>query len=422
MSPQAWIALATVAAVLGASGLIFSGVISLPEAAASVAQAQGTLTLLFGIMVVVQAMESTGAFPVLAHRLMEVARGEGRRLLLGLVLLTAALGAVLPNAATVLLIGPLLPPLAREMELDPRPLLILLVLTANSSGLLTVIGDPATYLVASQIGLGFLAYGRQVASAGVLSLLMVLLTLPWLYRSTWRLRRPALRQEAPQLLHPRVFSVMLALVLAMLPLFLWGEELPVPLRPGATALAAAAVSLAVVHRSGVVSVERLLSRLDWSTLLYFIGLFVLIGGLERQGVLASAAVGFSGLISSDSGAGPQWLLLSSAAASSLVPNIPLLATLTPVLLESSRQAGLLSAAGAVPQALLPSFFALMLGVTLGGNATMIGASANLVVAGIGRMEGCPISFRQWLGFGIPTVLLQLAASALWLQQLPSPPG
>ncbi len=166
MSPQAWIALATVAAVLLASGLIFSGVISLPEAAASVAQAQGTLTLLFGIMVVVQAMESIGAFPVLAHRLMEVARGEGRRLLLGLVLLTAALGAVLPNAATVLLIGPLLPPLAREMELDPRPLLILLVLTANSSGLLTVIGDPATYLVASQIGLGFLAYGRQVASAG----------------------------------------------------------------------------------------------------------------------------------------------------------------------------------------------------------------------------------------------------------------
>ncbi len=91
---------------------------------------------------------------------MKASQGEGRRLLLGLVLLTSAICAWLPNAATVLLIGPLLPPLARELDLDPRPLLILLVLTANSAGLLTVIGDPATYLVASQIGLGFLAYGQ----------------------------------------------------------------------------------------------------------------------------------------------------------------------------------------------------------------------------------------------------------------------
>ena len=424
MSPQAWIALATAlavlgatasgwtqltaAALLGASVLIFSGVISLPEAAASVAQAQGTLTLLFGMMVVVQALEATGAFVVLAHRLMEGARGEGRRLLLGLVLLTTALGAVLPNAATVLLIGPLLPPLAREMELDARPLLILLVLTANSAGLLTVIGDPATNLVASQIGLGFLAYGRQVASAAVLSLLMLLLTLPWLYRRIWRLRRPALQRLAPRLLHPRVFALLLAVVVGMLPLFLWGEELPVPLKPGATALAGAALSLVVVHRSGMVSVEGLLSRLDWSTLLYFIGLFVLIGGLERQGVLALAATALAGL---SSGGDSQLLLLSSAAASSVVPNIPLVAMLMPVLLESTA-----------PQALSPSLLALMLGATLGGNATSIGASANLVAVGIGRLQGCPISFRLWLGFGIPTVLLQLAASALWLQQWPPAMG
>ncbi|MCX5931648.1 MAG: hypothetical protein NTW83_07425 [Cyanobacteria bacterium] len=194
---------------------------------------------------------------------------------------------------------------------------------------------------------------------------------------------------------------MLALVVLMLTLFLWGDELPVPIRPGATALAAAALSLAVVHRSRVVSVERLLSRIDWSTLLYFIGLFVLIGGLERQGVLALAAAAFSGLISGSAEAGTRWLLLSTAAASSLVPNTPLLATLTPV---------------------LSGFFALMLGVTLRGSATMIGAWANLVAAGIGRQEGCPISFRLWFGFGIPTVLMQLAASALWLQQWPAPAG
>ncbi|EAQ74905.1 MULTISPECIES: SLC13 family permease [unclassified Synechococcus] len=438
MSPQAWIALATAvavlmatatgltqftaAALLGASLVIFTGVISLPEAASSVAQAQGTLTLLFGMMVVVQALEATGAFPVLAHRLMKASQGEGRRLLLGLVLLTSAICAWLPNAATVLLIGPLLPPLARELDLDPRPLLILLVLTANSAGLLTVIGDPATYLVASQIGLGFLAYGQQVASAGALSLLMVLLTLPWLYRSTWRLRLPALQLEAPRLLHPWAFTLLLLVVLVMLPLFLWGEGLPIPLRPEGTALAGATVSLVVVQRSRMISVERLLSRLDWSTLLYFIGLFVLIGALEKQGVLASGASLLSALISSSSSAGAQLLLLGTASASAVVPNIPLVATLTPVLLESSSQAGLLGAGGTVPEALLPSFIALMLGGTLGGNATLIGASANLVAAGIASQEGCPISFRQWLNFGVPTVLLQLAASALWLHQWQPPAG
>jgi len=156
----------TEAALLGAAVVVVTGVVTMGQAVDSVGAAQGTLTLLFGMMVVVRALESTGVFAVLAHRLLVLARGEGRRLLLALVGLATLIGAWLPNATTVLLLGPLLPPLARELALDPRPLLILLVLTANSSGLLTVIGDPATFIVANGIEVGFGRYLVEIAGGG----------------------------------------------------------------------------------------------------------------------------------------------------------------------------------------------------------------------------------------------------------------
>jgi Na+/H+ antiporter NhaD/arsenite permease-like protein len=147
----------TAAALLGAVLLLATGVLTMPEAVQSVALSQGTLTLLFGMMVLVRALEATGVFAVVAHRLLPLSRGKGSRLLIGVVMLTTVICAWLPNATTVLLIGPLLPPLAREVKLDPRPLLILLVLTANSAGLLTLIGDPATYIVGTGLGLSFWA-------------------------------------------------------------------------------------------------------------------------------------------------------------------------------------------------------------------------------------------------------------------------
>lgn len=148
------------------------------------------------------------------------------------------------------------------------------------------------------------------------------------------------------------------------------------------AIAGAALSLLIAHQSRLARVERLLAEVDWSTLISFAAVFVLIGGLSNTGVLAGLA--FTGMLSAG------------------IPNIPLVAALTPVLQQSCQQG------------CLPLFMALMLGGTLGGNAPLIGASANLVGAGIARQEGVPISFQYWLRYGIPTVVLQLCASAVWL--------
>lgn len=180
----------TVVALVGAMLLVLTGQLTMPEAVASIAKAHGTLALLFGMMVLVQALEATGAFNGLAHRVVLASRGDGRRLLLGIMLLTSPICAVLPNATTVMLLAPLLPPLAKELKLDPRPLLLLLVLTANSAGLLTLVGDPATYIVATGLGFSFGQYFSQLSLGGLISLLVIVPTLPWLYRSIWTARFP----------------------------------------------------------------------------------------------------------------------------------------------------------------------------------------------------------------------------------------
>lgn len=402
----------TAAALLGAVLLLVSGVLTMPEAVQSVALSQGTLTLLFGMMVLVRALEATGVFPVVAHRLLPLSRGKGWRLLIGVVLLTTVICAWLPNATTVLLIGPLLPPVARVVKLDPRPLLILLVLTANSAGLLTLIGDPATYIVGTGMGLSFGAYLRQISSAGLLGVLVLIATLPWLYPRFWQARFELPEQDPPPLHHRRALGLLLIVVVLMLGLFVGGELLPVPLTPDAIALAGATASLVIVHQSGLISVDRLLGQLDWSTLIYFMAVFVLVGGLQHTGVLTSVAVALAGQVGQP-GAVPL-LLLATALLSAVVPNIPLVAALTPILIQACRQAGLVGAEGAVAADTLPLFAALMLGGTLGGNATLIGASANLVGAGIARQQGAPLSFGYWLRFGVPTLVVQLGAAALWL--------
>jgi Na+/H+ antiporter NhaD/arsenite permease-like protein len=359
------------------------------------------------MMVLVNALEATGVFPVLAHRLLLVSRGEGRRLLIGIVLLTSLICAWLPNATTVLLLGPLLPPMAREVKLDPRPLLILLVLSANSAGLLTLIGDPATYIVGTGIGLSFGAYLSQVSLAGVLSVLVLLVSLPWLYRGLWRARFRVPPVAPPRLHHRRALTLLLVVVAVMLGLFVTGDLLPVALTPDTVAMAGAATSLLIAHQSRLARVEQLLAKVDWSTLIYFTAVFVLIGGLSNTGVLAGLAERIAGWLSAEPGASPGTgsslsVLAFTGMLSSVIPNIPLVAALTPVLQQSCQQG------------CLPLFMALMLGGTLGGNATLIGASANLVGAGIARQEGVPISFQYWLRYGIPTVMLQLCASAGWL--------
>lgn len=172
-------------------------------------------------------------------------------------------------------------------------------------------------------------------------------------------------------------------------------------------------TLFISHHSGLKPVDDLLVSIDWATLHYFAAVFVLAGGLERSGALEALATQLAQRVGENVLARSLWLLLVSAALSALVPNIPLVAALTPLLLAACQRAGLLLPGGVPITAGLPLFEALMLGMVIGGSATVIGSSSNLVAAGVARQHASRIGFRTWLAYGLPTVRLQLLVAWLW---------
>jgi Na+/H+ antiporter NhaD/arsenite permease-like protein len=199
----------------------------------------------------------------------------------------------------------------------------------------------------------------------------------------------------------------------MLVLFVVGGSLPIPLDPGAVALGGAVATLFISHHSGLKPVDDLLASIDWATLLYFASVFVLVGGLERSGALDSLAMQLAHRVSENVLGSSLWLLIVSAVLSAVIPNIPLVAALTPLLLSACERSGLLGSHGVPLATALPLFEALMLGVVIGGSATVIGSSSNLVAAGVARQQGSRLGFRTWLSYGLPTVGLQLLVALVW---------
>jgi len=198
----------TIAAFLGAMLLIFLHVLTLDEAIAYIGKSHATLALFFGVMVMVRAFEPTNIFPYLATQMVVRARGEGKRLLLGIVAITTPICAVLPNATTVMLLAPLIPPMAQEINVNFVPLLILMVFVANSAGLLTLVGDPATFIVGDAINLSFLDYLLKLSLGGVVALLTILALLPILFRPIWNTKLENLDHlPHPVINHPRMLAL-----------------------------------------------------------------------------------------------------------------------------------------------------------------------------------------------------------------------
>ncbi|MBD2346730.1 ArsB/NhaD family transporter [Anabaena subtropica] len=416
-----WVHL-TIAALLGALLLVFSNVMTLEEAVAYIGNSYSTLGLFFGVMVLVRAFEPTKIFDYLATQIVILARGDGKRLLLSIVGIVTPICAVLPNATTVMLLAPLIPPMAQEIGINFVPLLILMVLTANSAGLLTLVGDPATFIVGDAVNISFIDYLGKLSLGGVIAVATIIATLPFLFRKIWHTKLESLEElPHPQINHPRVLTVGAVIVGLVLLFFVIGDSLPIPISPAAVALLGAALALLLSHQSKIDTVNNILRDVDWSTLIFFMSIFVLIGGLEKTGVIG----GLSGILSAILGKniilGSLFLLFFVGILSSLVPNIPLVVGMLPLLKQYLVTVGLAPAEvlardfqGQFPPEVLPLFYAMMFGATLGGNGTLVGASSNIVAAGISEQHGRRISFKTFLRYGIPVTVLQLVVSALYV--------
>ncbi len=416
-----WIHL-TIAAFLGAVLLVFFNVMTLPEAIGYIGQSHGTLGLFFGVMVLVRAFEPTKIFDYLATQMVIFAKGRGNLLLLGIVGITTPICAVLPNATTVMLLAPLIPPMAEEVGVNFVPLLILMVFVANSAGLLTIVGDPATFIVGDAINLSFTDYLLRLSLGGVIAVLTVVATLPFLFRKIWNTKLENLNQlPHPQINHPRVLAVGGLIVAFVLLFFVIGESLPIPISPAAVALLGAALAMLLAHHTKIDTLNHILRDVDWSTLIFFMSIFVLIGGLEKTGVVQGLSGVLATILGRNIAFGSIVILFFVGLVSSVVPNIPLVVAMVPLLKQYVVNVGLVGAEvlspdfqGQFPPEVLPLFYAMMFGATLGGNGTLVGASSNIVAAGISEQHGRRISFQKFLHYGIPVMTLQLIASALFV--------
>ena len=321
-----------------------------------------------------------------------------------------------------MLLAPLLPPIALTLGVDFVPLLILMVLVANSAGLLTLVGDPATFIVGDAINIGFGDYLNRLSWGGVVAILTIVALLPILFKDIWNAELPIVENHtSPKIDHPRTLALGLIIVCLVLTIFVVGELLPTPISPAAAALLGAALILFLAHQSGIDSVQNILRDLDWSTLIFFMSIFVLIGALDKTGVIGSLSLFLAIVLGKNIALGSILLLISMGFISSIIPNIPLVVAMVPLLKEYLLQVGLVDQSllspeyiGLWPANVLPLFYAMMYGATLGGNGTLVGASSNIVAAGIAEINGQPISFQRFLRYGFPVMLVQILTVGLYI--------
>jgi Na+/H+ antiporter NhaD/arsenite permease-like protein len=408
------------AALLGVSALTAVGVFTLQDILNVVRTFGGPLALLFGGMVVARTLMPTGLFDYIGNIFLRATQGSGKRFLLGVIVLVV-LCAFLPNATTVLLLAPIVIRVASALKVDLVAPLVLIAIVSNSAGLLILVGDPATFLVGSSIGMTFTQYLRQVSLGGVFSLLMIVSLLPLVMGNIWRARSALPADLKPEPLKYPLFAACSLVVLAvMVLLFLFGDSLPVRIVPPSTAIIGCSLALLSVYGAKIEPIDKVLSDIDWKTLVFLACIFCLVEALTKTGVLHGLSQGLYGKFGVDVLAVALVMLASGGLVGSVVANIPVVAAMVLIVKGYFVIARLVpeDALGATflewPVTTLPVFVAMMFGGTLGGNGTLIGASANIVCAGISARHGKPLTFVTFMRYGIPIMVCQLAVSALYV--------
>ncbi|NDZ79125.1 ArsB/NhaD family transporter [Streptomyces sp. SID10853] len=400
-----------VAAALGGAGLMLA-LGATDDGAAFFSQDTGidwnVIFLLLGMMVIVGVLRRTGVFEYLAIWSVKRAGGRPFRVLAMLVVMTALASALLDNVTTVLLIAPVTLLVCDRLGLAVAPFLITEVFASNIGGLATLVGDPPNIIVAGRAGLTFNDFLVHLAPLAVLLTAVLIAVCRFLFRGafTYDAERAArvLELDARDALRDRR---LLAQGLAVLALVIVGFILHPVLHyaPSVVALLGAGLLVAV----STVRTGEVLAEVEWPTLAFFAGLFVMIGALIGTGVVGEVSTALSHAVGGRELGGSMLLLGASGALSGVVDNIPYVATMAPI------TAGLVHSVGGGSDHVM--WWALTLGADLGGNATAIGASANVVVLGIAERNGTPISFWQFTRYGLVVTAATLALSAgyIWLR-------
>jgi Na+/H+ antiporter NhaD/arsenite permease-like protein len=363
--------------------------------------------LVLGMMIIVGTIERTGIFQWTAYQAYRLSRGRIWLLAVILMVLTSVASALLDNVTTMLLVAPITLQIALTLQVNPLALLIPEMLASNVGGIATLIGTPNNILIGSYAGLGFNDFLTSL-TPGVL-IIQVALTLYVL----WVFRRPyhggagtdsktllALLKENARITEPVVLRKAGIVFLVTLALFIFGERFH--LTPAVTAMIGGAATLVVVRAD----VEEILRVVDWTTLLFFIALFMVIGALQEVGLISLIGTGIHNLVGENLTAATLVTIWGTSLLCLLVPTVPLTAALLPVIGFLSR-----TIPGAGNNVL---YYSLSMGSALGANNSLIGATNNMVTAGIAQRAGFPITFRAFIRVGFPAALITLVVGTFWI--------
>jgi Na+/H+ antiporter NhaD/arsenite permease-like protein len=396
----------TVAALLGAAILISFGIVG-QEAAATEFIDWNTIGLLAGMMVIVAILEKTGIFEYLAIKSAQWGKARPGRIMIILAVVTAFLSAFLDNVTTVILMVPVTFLIADALRTSPEPLLLTQVMASNVGGAATLIGDPPNILIGSASGLSFADFVLNLAPVVLITLPAVLGLLYLLFRKELRYSESAEQaiemMDAEGSIRDRVLlrKSLIVLGVVIVAFFLHGA---LHLEAATIALFGAA-GLMLYARSDV---EEVLREVEWPTLLFFVGLFVLVGGLEVTGFVESIAEFLTSVAGGGSALTAIIVIWGSGIASGIIDNIPFTAIMIPVIQDLAQSENLSESE------VRPLWWSLALGADFGGNLTLIGASANVVVAGMSERAGRRISFLRFMAYGIPVTFVSLAVATSYV--------
>lgn len=394
----------TAAALLGAVLMVILGIIGQERAYEHIDW--NVIFLLIGMMIIMNITKRTGLFQYVAIKVAKFARGEPLSILVLLSLITALFSAFLDNVTTVLIIIPITILIAVELGITPVPFVVTLAIASNIGGTATLIGDPPNIMIGSAAGLSFLDFIVNLTPVILMILVVFCAMVALFFRkqlqvSNERKARIMAFDETKAIEDRPLLIKSLIVLAAVVVAFLFHGVLR--LEPSTIALGGA-VTLLVI--SGEKEIDHIFAEIEWSTVFFFIGLFMVVGTLVDQGIMSTVS---SWLIRITSGhlRSTQFLILwVSGILSAVVDNIPFVATMIPLIQDMGDQLGHL--------AVEPLWWALSMGACLGGNGTLIGASANVVSAGLSAKSGHPVTFWDFTKYGAIFMLMSLVVCSLYV--------
>ena len=403
-----------VIALLGASLMVVLGILTQEKAVEGIDF--NTIGLLIGMMVIVAISRRTGMFEYLAIRSAKLVKANPAAIMLMLQIVTAVVSAFLDNVTTVLLVVPVTLVICDHLGVKPYPFLVAQVFASNVGGTATLIGDPPNILIGSRVGLSFNDFIINLAPAIIVIQLVAcgLFHVIWgrRFEATLRARAKVMAFDERNAIVDRTLLVKSLIVLALVMAgFVLARQLH--LEPATIALfgASTLLLLSCIGRDPEAQtkiVSKTFEEVEWITIFFFIGLFIVIYGVEATGLLSILANKLVELTGGDLRVTVFAVLWASAILSSIVDNIPFVATMIPLVKDMAPAFG-------GPEGLMPVWWALSLGACLGGNGTIVGASANLTVAGLAERAGVRFAFVEYMKVAFPIMLVTVALAMIYLE-------